>query len=63
MESTSIKRTRPAGHPHVLVVTIDRPPVNAMTLAAHRESNPQLRRSTPLLRAHAAFAPNVQQTE
>jgi len=37
LESSSIKRTRPAGHPHVLVVTIDRPPVNAMTLAAHRE--------------------------
>jgi enoyl-CoA hydratase len=35
--STSIKSARPEGHPHVLLITIDRPPVNAMTLAAHRE--------------------------
>jgi enoyl-CoA hydratase len=35
--STSIKLIRPDRHPHVLLITIDRPPVNAMTLAAHRE--------------------------
>jgi len=28
---------RPDGHPNVLLITIDRPPVNAMTLDAHRE--------------------------
>ena len=37
MASTAIKCTRPDGHPHVLLITIDRPPVNAMSLAAHRE--------------------------
>jgi enoyl-CoA hydratase len=35
--STAIKCTRPDGHPYVLLITIDRPPVNAMSLAAHRE--------------------------
>ena len=29
--------TRLAKHPHVLLITIDRPPLNAMSLAAHRE--------------------------
>lgn len=29
--------TTPDAHPHVRVLTIDRPPRNAMTLAAHRE--------------------------
>lgn len=37
MTSTSIKCSRPDGHPHVLLITIDRPPMNAMTLDAHRE--------------------------
>jgi enoyl-CoA hydratase len=37
MSSNAIRCTRPEGHPHVLQITIDRPPVNAMTLAAHRE--------------------------
>ena len=32
-----IKLSRPDGHPDVLLITIDRPPVNAMTVAAHRE--------------------------
>ncbi len=32
-----IKTTRPQEHPHVLLITIDRPPLNAMTLEAHRE--------------------------
>ena len=32
-----IKLSRPDGHPHVLLVTIDHPPVNAMTLEVHRE--------------------------
>lgn len=32
-----IKTTRPPEHPHVLLITIDRPPLNAMTLEAHRE--------------------------
>lgn len=35
--TTSIKKSRPLAHPHVLLITIDRPPLNAMTLAAHRE--------------------------
>jgi len=35
--SSSIKCTRPDEHPQVLLITIDRPPVNAMSLAAHRE--------------------------
>ena len=34
---SSIKLSRPEGHPHVLLITIDRPPVNAMSLQAHRE--------------------------
>ena len=32
-----IRQSRPEGHPHVAVLTIDRPPVNAMSLEAHRE--------------------------
>ena len=37
MEPRWIRCSRPDGHPHVLLITIDHPPVNAMTLAAHRE--------------------------
>ncbi len=37
MATAAIRCTRPDGHPHVLLITVDRPPVNAMTLAAHRE--------------------------
>lgn len=37
MTTPHIKLTRPPGHPNTLVITIDRPPLNAMTLAAHRE--------------------------
>jgi enoyl-CoA hydratase len=37
MTTSSIHKTRPPEHPHVLVITIDRPPFNAMTLDAHRE--------------------------
>lgn len=37
MTATFIKCTRPDGHPHVLLITIDRPPMNAMSLDAHRE--------------------------
>lgn len=37
MESALIKLDKPQGHPHVLVITIDRPPLNAMSLQAHRE--------------------------
>ena len=37
MANASIKCTRPEDHPHVMLVTIDRPPLNAMSLAAHRE--------------------------
>lgn len=37
MEPRWIRRSRPEGRPHVLVITIDRPPVNAMSLDAHRE--------------------------
>ena len=37
MTSQWIKLSRPDGHPHVLLVTIDHPPVNAMTLEVHRE--------------------------
>ena len=37
MQPTFIKRDRPRAHPHVLVLTIDRPPMNAMSLDAHRE--------------------------
>ncbi len=37
MERTSIHQRRPEGRPHIALVTIDRPPVNAMSLDAHRE--------------------------
>lgn len=37
VEPQYIKQTRPQEHPNVLLVTIDRPPINAMSLAAHRE--------------------------
>lgn len=37
MSRHEIRRERPPGHPHVLLLTIDRPPVNAMSLAAHRD--------------------------
>lgn len=37
MERKSIYHCRPEGRPHVALVTIDRPPVNAMSLGAHRE--------------------------
>ena len=37
MTTSAIHKTRPPEHPHVLVITIDRPPLNAMTLDAHRE--------------------------
>lgn len=37
MKTSHIKTTRSLDHPHVLLITIDRPPLNAMTLAAHRE--------------------------
>ena len=43
MDSSWIKRSRPQGHPNVLLITIDRPPVNAMTVAAHRELRDALR--------------------
>lgn len=39
----SIRLTRPPGRPQVLLITIDRPPANAMTLAAHRELRDALR--------------------
>ena len=32
-----IRCSRPGGRPHVLLITIDKPPVNAMSLDAHRE--------------------------
>jgi len=35
--ATFVKCTRPDGHPHVLLITIDRPPMNAMSLDAHRQ--------------------------
>lgn len=35
VESTHIRLERPQDHPHVLLITIDRPPVNAMSLQAH----------------------------
>ena len=38
-----IRRSRPEGHPNVLLITIDLPPVNAMTVAAHRELRDALR--------------------
>ena len=37
METKFIKQSRPEDHPNVAVITIDRPPVNAMSLDAHRE--------------------------
>jgi len=37
MTTSAIYKTRPPEHPHVLLITIDRPPLNAMTLDAHRE--------------------------
>lgn len=37
MERKSIHQSRPEGRPHIALVTIDRPPVNAMSLDAHRE--------------------------
>ena len=37
MTISAIHKTRPLEHPHVLVITIDRPPLNTMTLDAHRE--------------------------
>ena len=37
MTTFDILKTRPPEHPHVLVITIDRPPLNAMTLDAHRQ--------------------------
>lgn len=37
MTTSAIHKTRPPEHPHVLVITIDRPPFNAMTLDAHSE--------------------------
>lgn len=37
MDGKFIRHARPEGRPHVAVLTIDRPPVNAMSLDAHRE--------------------------
>ena len=37
MEAQWIRSSRPDGRPHLLLITIDRPPVNAMSLDAHRE--------------------------
>lgn len=37
MEQRFIHQSKPTGRPNVTVVTIDRPPVNAMSLDAHRE--------------------------
>ena len=37
MTTSAIHKTRPPEHPHVLLITIERPPLNAMTLDAHRE--------------------------
>lgn len=37
MESAVIHQSRPDARPNIALVTIDRPPVNAMSLAAHRE--------------------------
>jgi enoyl-CoA hydratase len=36
MEGNGLHTTYPEGHPHILVVTIDRPPVNAATLDLYR---------------------------
>ena len=43
MDSRWIKCSRPPGRPNVLLITIDVPPVNAMTVAAHRELRDALR--------------------
>ena len=43
MDASPIKLSRPQGHQHVLLITIDLPPVNAMTLAAHRALRDALR--------------------
>jgi enoyl-CoA hydratase len=43
VEFSSVKLSRPEGRPHVLLITIDRPPVNAMTVDAHRELRDALR--------------------
>lgn len=37
MTTSAIHNRRLPEHPHVLLITIDRPPLNAMTLDAHRE--------------------------
>ena len=37
MDDTHVRCDRPDANPHVLVITIDRSPVNAMTLEAHRQ--------------------------
>jgi enoyl-CoA hydratase len=37
MAQESVHCTRPEGRPHVLLITLDRPPVNAMSLAAYRD--------------------------
>ena len=37
METTFVHSARPDAHPHVLLVTIDRPPVNATNLAAYQQ--------------------------
>ena len=37
MTTSAIHKTYLPEHPHVLLITIDRPPLNAMTLDAHRE--------------------------
>lgn len=37
MTKHTVHCIRPEGRPHVLLITIDRPPLNAMTLAAYRE--------------------------
>ncbi len=36
-QAPTIKLSRPQGRPHVLLITIDRPPANAMTVDAHSE--------------------------
>jgi enoyl-CoA hydratase len=37
LDTKFIRQSTPEGRPHISVVTIDRPPVNAMSLEAHRE--------------------------
>jgi enoyl-CoA hydratase len=37
LDPVFVRCEQPAAHPHVLVVTIDRPPANAMSLDAHRQ--------------------------